>query len=167
MKKYGNWKKEKSTDAWKEYKKRIQNAKTVISLAKGKKQKECASNLNDPNRQNEIFRIAKQMLKERQDVLGSNCLKGVSGKVIVDAKGKDSWKEYMEKLVNEENEWDHRLSSRVKEGAADCIRIDEVAAALNKMKRHKAPGLSELVAEMIQATGDIGTQWILDLCNGI
>jgi len=35
------------------------------------------------------------------------------------------------------------------------------------MKRHKAPGLSGLVAEMIQATGDIGIQWILDLCNGI
>jgi len=26
---------------------------------------------------------------------------------------------------------------------------------------------NRLVAEMIQATGDIGTQWILDLCNGI
>jgi len=26
-----------------------------ISLAKGKKQKECASDLNDPNHQNEIF----------------------------------------------------------------------------------------------------------------
>ena len=35
------------------------------------------------------------------------------------------------------------------------------------MKRHKAPGLSGLVAEMIQVTGDIGIQWILDLCNGI
>jgi len=35
------------------------------------------------------------------------------------------------------------------------------------MKRHSAPGLSGLVAEMIQATGDIGTQWILDLCNSI
>ena len=35
------------------------------------------------------------------------------------------------------------------------------------MKIHKAPGLSGLVAEMIQATGDIGTQWILDLCNGV
>jgi len=35
------------------------------------------------------------------------------------------------------------------------------------MKRHKAPGLSGLVAEMIQATGDTGTQWLLDLCNGI
>jgi len=32
---------------------------------------------------------------------------------------------------------------------------------------HKAPRLSWLVAEMIQATGDIRTQWILDLCNGI
>ena len=40
-------------------------------------------------------------------------------------------------------------------------------AVLKKMKRHKASGLSGLVAEMIQATGDIGTQWILDLSNGI
>ena len=28
-------------------------------------------------------------------------------------------------------------------------------------------GLSGPVGEMIQATGDIGTQWILDLSNGI
>ena len=34
-------------------------------------------------------------------------------------------------------------------------------AVLKKMKRHRAPGLSGLVAEMIQA------QWVLDLCNGI
>jgi len=73
----------------------------------------------------------------------------------------------MEKLRNEENEWDHRISACIKERPADCIRIDEVAAALKKMKRHKAPGLSGITAEMIQATGDIGTQCILDLCNGI
>ena len=108
------------------------------------------------------------MVKERQDVTGSNCLKGVSGKVIVVENGiKDSWKEYMEKLMNEENELDHRISAGVKEGPADCIRIEEVAASLKKMKRHKAQGLSGLVAEMIQTTGDIGTQWILDLCNDI
>jgi len=40
--------------------------------------------------------------------MGSSCLKGVSGKVIVDDKGiKDSWKEFMEMLMNEENELDH------------------------------------------------------------
>jgi len=65
------------------------------------------------------------MVKERQDIMGSNYLKGVSGKVIVDDKGiKYSWKEYMEKLMNEENEWDHRILVGVKEGPADCIRID-------------------------------------------
>ena len=72
---------------------------------------------------------------------GSNYIKGTSGKVIVDEKGiRESWKEYMEKLMNEENEWDHRISAEVKEGPADCIRIAEVRAVLKKTKRHKAPG---------------------------
>jgi len=85
------------TEAWEEYKKCKQNTKKVISLAKGKKQRECARDLNDPNQQNEIFRIANQMVKERQDITGSNCLKGASGKVIVDEKelkthGRSTWK---------------------------------------------------------------------------
>jgi len=35
------------------------------------------------------------------------------------------------------------------------------------MKSHKAPSLSGLTAEMIQGSEGIGTQWLLDLCNGI
>jgi len=60
--------------------------------------------------------------------------------------------------MDEENEWDHRISAADKEGPADSIRINEVAAALEKMK-DKAPGLSGLVAEMMQATG------IMELCG--
>ena len=45
--------------------------------------------------------------------------------------------------MNEENEWDHKISAEVKEGPADCIRMAEVTAVL-KMKRHKAPALSGL-----------------------
>jgi len=75
--------------------------------------------------------MAKRLVIERQDITGSNCLKGVSGNVIVDEKAfKDSWKEYMEKLMNEENDWDHRISAGVKERPADCIRIDKVAGWL-------------------------------------
>jgi len=69
--------------------------------------------------------------------------------------------------MNEENERDYRISATVKEGPVNCIVINGVPAAFKKMKRHKAPGLSGLVAEIIQTTWDIGTQWILDLCNGI
>ena len=51
------------------------------------------------------------MVKERQDITWLNCIKGASGKVIVGDKGiKDSWNKYMEKLMNEENEWDHKIS---------------------------------------------------------
>ena len=37
------------------HKKSRQSSKKVISSAKEKKQKECASDLNDPEHQNEIF----------------------------------------------------------------------------------------------------------------
>jgi len=43
------------TEAWKGHKKSKQNAKRIISLAKGKKQKECTSDLNDPNHENEML----------------------------------------------------------------------------------------------------------------
>jgi len=46
--------------------------------------------------------MANQMVKERQYITGLHCIKGASGKVIVDGKGiKDYWKEYMEKLSDE------------------------------------------------------------------
>ena len=39
--------------------------------------------------------------------------------MIVDEKGiEDSWKEYIEKVMNEQNEWDHRISAGVNEGPA-------------------------------------------------
>jgi len=91
MIKYGKWKRENSKEARMEYKKCRQSAKRVISSANENKQKECASDLNDPEHQNEIFRMAKQMVKERQDITGSNCLKGVSSKVIVNEKGTRMW----------------------------------------------------------------------------
>jgi len=56
-------------EARKEYK-NGQNAKRVIASAKEKKQKECANDLNDSECQNEIFRMAKQMVKEKQDITG-------------------------------------------------------------------------------------------------
>jgi len=75
------------------------------------------------------------------------------------------------KYIDMNEHW-HQMKNIMMETAqvtADCIRtsrllrIDEVAAALKKMKRHEAPFLPGLVAEMIQATGDTGTQWISDL----
>ena len=51
-----------------EYKECRQSAKRIISSANEKKQKECTNDLNDPEHQNEIFRMAKQMVKERHHI---------------------------------------------------------------------------------------------------
>jgi hypothetical protein len=56
------------------------------------------------------------MAKERQDVVGVNCFKNAKGEVVIDSNEvKDVWKKYMDKLLNEEYEWD---------GNADCERTE-------------------------------------------
>ena len=52
--KYRKWKRENLKETWLVYKSR-QSAKRVISSAKEKKPKECASDLNVLEHQNEIF----------------------------------------------------------------------------------------------------------------
>jgi len=53
----------------------------------------------------------------------------------------------MQNLMNDENKWHHEVFSGVKEGPTDCITIPEIIAALKKMNKHEAAGLSGLVAE--------------------
>jgi len=53
----------------------------------------------------------------------NNAICIVSSKLIVDEKGiKDSWMEYMEKLMNEENEWDHKLK-KDKQIASGSVKL--------------------------------------------
>ena len=133
-----------------------------------KRHRECAGDLSDPGRQDEIFQIAGRVVGEGQDTAGSGCLKGMSGRVIVDEKKiRDSWRECVGRLVSEGSEWDRGVSARVGEVPADCIRVSEVASALKEMKGHEAPGLSGLVAEVMRAAEDVGTRWILDLCGAV
>jgi len=85
--------------------------------------------------------------------------------VIADDKGiKDSWMEYMEKLMNEENEWDHKISAEVKEGPADCIRMAEVRTLLKKMKR---PRIVRAGSRNDTSHRRYWNPVVLGLCNGI
>ena len=70
----------------------------------------------------ELFRIAKQKVGEKKDVVGVSCLKDESGavKVCVDDQ-KKIWKEHMEKLMNVENEWSDSIDASKVEGAVRRI----------------------------------------------
>ena len=65
------------------------------------------------------------------------------------------WKERMERIMNEENEWDQNVQADLVEGLVERISREEVVKALGKMKAGKAAGPSVLSVEMIAASGEI------------
>ena len=79
----------------------------------------------------------------------------------------DSWREYFEKLLNEENEWNDELSAEYVEGPADMISKEEVRQAIQDLKVRKAAGPSGVTAEMIKAAGEQAVDWLTNICNRI
>ena len=83
--------------------------------------------------------IAKQMVRKNKVTIGGNCLKGENGKLVTGEENlKKEWKNYMEKLLNEENEWDGNVEANKIEGPLQEISYEEVEKALKKMQCGKA-----------------------------
>ncbi|KAK2568008.1 hypothetical protein P5673_007914 [Acropora cervicornis] len=52
------------------------------------------------------------------------------------------WKEHMERIMNEENEWDQNMQADLVEGPVERVGREEVVKVLGKMKAEKAAGPS-------------------------
>ena len=77
------------------------------------------------------------------------------------------WKDYMERTMNEENDWDRNVEGDAVEGPVVCVSRDEVLRALNEIKTGKAPGPSEVSLELIAASGAEGIQVMAEICHEI
>ncbi|MBJ5570582.1 hypothetical protein JGG62_24590 [Salmonella enterica subsp. enterica serovar Typhimurium] len=107
------------------------------------------------------------MARERQDVVNMSCLRDLTRNVIIRSdKIKDTWKSYMEQLLNVENAWDKDVSSGKVEGPSR-IKQAEVEKAIGRMKKGKAAGPTGVVTEMLKASQEVGVQWLTDLSNRI
>ena len=132
------------------------------------KRNEFASELESERGQKNFFRIAKQMMRERRDVTEASCVKDEGGNIVTDSRGvKEVWRKYMDRLLNVENNWDGDVGSDKVEGECCPIMAAEVLRALKAMKEGKAAGPSGVVTEMLKAAGDVGVQWMTDLCNSV
>jgi hypothetical protein len=47
------------------------------------------------------------------------------------------------------------------------ITIAEVRAVIQRMKNNKAAGPSGVVADMLKAAGDVGTEWLTEVSNSV
>ena len=64
------------------------------------------------------------------------------------------WMDYIEKIMNGENYWDHNVEEDRVEGPVVCVSREEVHQALNEMKTGKVPGHSEVSQELFAASGE-------------
>ena len=112
-----------------EYKASRNEAKRCIARVQAEVMKKQADTLDSKEGRQNIFRISQQKKKERKDITditGTNCLKGDNGEFLVsEEQVSDKWREYFEKLLNEENEWNDELSAEYVEGPADMISKGE------------------------------------------
>ena len=113
-----------------------------------------------------IFRIAKQMERENQDIVSENCVFNDAGDLcLTDEQKMSAWVEHYSKLLNIEFEWPTHLLPEVPPVAGDPppVTSDQICKALNKMKSGKAAGPSGIIAEMLKATGEVGIQLLCQL----
>ena len=115
-----------------------------------------AKDLESDHGRKKIFKVARCMVGEGKDYKGARSMR--SGDVVVIDKEtiKKVWKEYMSRLLNEENEWDKDTEWAVKGGEREVTEKKEVELALRRMKDGKAAGNSEVVVEMLKAAEQVG-----------
>ena len=152
-----------------EYKALRNEAKRCIARIQAEVMKKQAETLDSKEGRQNIFRIAKQKKKERKDITGTKCLKGDNGKLLVsEEQVSGRWREYFEKLLNEENEWNGELSAEYVEGQpADMMSKEEVRQAIQDLKVRKTAGPSGITGEMIKAAGEQAVDWLTSICNRI
>ena len=117
-----------------------------------------------------IFKIAKQMKRGNQDVVGEKCVVDDNENLCFDTTAKSkAWKEHYSCLLNQEFVWDQSTLSTVHPvvGPAPLVTVDMVFESVKKMKAGKAAGPTGVVSEMLIAGGERSMKVVADLINSI
>ena len=72
-------------------------------------------------------------------------------------------KNHMKEIMNKENDWDHVTEASMVEGPINNVTREEMAIAIKVMKPGKAAGPSEVCAEMISTSGEVGISVMVEL----
>ena len=78
-----------------------------------------------------MLRLVKELKIDGKEVEGRRSMRGSDGKLCFIEKERGKvWKDYMERIINEENDWDHNV-----EGPGVCVSREEVLQALNQNRK--------------------------------
>ena len=130
------WGKIRDENTKKIYKEKESKAKKGVAMAKGR----AYDKLETKEGEKELYRLARQRDRAGKDVQHVRVIKDENGGVMVNSEAVlKKWKEYFEKLMNEENNRDPRTEeAEVVNEEVNCVSREEVKNALRRMKKDKA-----------------------------
>jgi hypothetical protein len=166
--KFKEWKMDKTADAKSKYNKAKKFAKRAVSIAMREASERLMKEMENDKSPKIMFNIAKQSMTDNKDVVGNGCVQDRSGKLCMGERERAKvWKEHMERVMNEENEWDGVVDVDVVHGPIDRVMMKEVMTAIKAMKLGKATGVSEVAAEHMAASGMVGIEVITKIANRV
>ena len=82
------------------------------------------------------FHFLRKMKKEGKNLEEGRCLRASDERLSFIEDQAKIWKEHMEKIMNEENKWDHMVETDV-EGPVEKVTRNEIVEAVQRMKSGK------------------------------
>ena len=149
-----------------DYAKAKKVAKRAVFIATRKGLDEKFSNKDDVA----LFRIAKQIRKQNQNIVGQKCVKDDDNKLAYsNTAKKNAWQQHYQLLFNVEFPWDDTSLSQIEPsiGPALVITANMVLSSIEEMKLGKSHGHSNVMMEILKALPGQCSQLIADLINAI
>ena len=130
-------------------------------MAKGHVYDDLYARLETKEGEKELYRLARQKDRAGKDVQHVRVIKDENGNVMVNSEAVlKRWKEYFEKLMNEENNREPRTEeAEVVNEEVNCVSREEVKNALRRMKKGKAVGPDELPVEVWKCMREMGIEF--------
>ena len=132
-------------------------AKNEVYLAKKSASEATFINLHEKDKLNHVFKMARKIRNENQDIVGDKCIKDDRGNIAYDDDSKlKAWQEHYQSLLNVEFPWDESSLDDVDPVLGPAIHVTEdmVETAINRMKAGKAAGPTGICVEMLKAAGN-------------
>ena len=112
--------------------------------------------------------MARQRDRAGKDVQDVRVMKDENGNVMISSEAVlNRWKEYFEKLINEENDREQRTEEVEVVNKEVNYVSREVKNALRKMKKSKVVGPDKLPVEIWKCTREMGIEFFTRLFNNL
>ena len=148
-------------------KKRKIKAKKAVAMAKGRAYDDLYARLETKEGEKELYKLAGKRDRAGKGVQHVRVIKDKNSNVMVNSEAVlKRWKEYFEKLMNEENDREPRTEeAEAVNKEVNCVSRKEVKNALRKKKKGKAVGPDELPVEVWKCMGEMGIKFLTRLFN--